>query len=212
VHEAGRDDREFLQSRPAVGQREVQHGHLVVGAEQDVAGRQVGVDERRGQGGEVNARQLRDGPVDEAPLPRVEQVADLSGQRDQVGDGPRIEHGLRARAAAVNAHRLLDDARELGFVRRAAQIVEGLTGGEVHDEEPVPVVFMHVATCGVGVQPGVADTRLPDTGDDASGARGDPGRPADREDLDHHPHPLCPQVDVAVLVPRGEDRPVADVA
>ncbi len=62
----------------------------------------------------------------------------------------------------VNARRLLDDPCQLGFVRRAAQVVEGLAGGEVHHQQPVPVVAVHVAARGVGVQPRVADARRRD--------------------------------------------------
>jgi hypothetical protein len=71
---------------------------------------------------------------------------------------------------------------------------------------------VHVAARGVGVQPRVADARRRHVGDDRSGALGDPGRTAGREDLDDDPRPARPQVDVAVLVPGGEHRPVADVA
>ena len=76
----------------------------------------------------------------------------------------------------------------------------------------LPDLVAHVAARGVGVQPRVADPRRRDRGDDPGGALGDPGRTAGREDLDHHPRAPRSQVDVAVLVPGGEHRPVVDVA
>ena len=59
---------------------------VVVVAEQEVAGREVSVDERLGQRPPAHLCQLVQAPANEAALLGVQQVPDLPGQRDQVVD------------------------------------------------------------------------------------------------------------------------------
>ena len=160
VQQAGRDDRELLQPRPAVGEREVEHGDLAVGAEQDVARGQVGVDERAAAGTRSRPARAR-----RWPRPPGGAAPRRAGRRPARPAGPgwrwptsRTPGSGRASVPWMSAA-CSTTLRQLGLVRRAAQVVEGLAGGEVHHQQPVPVVGVHVAARGVGVQPRVADAR-----------------------------------------------------
>jgi len=133
------------------------------------------VDQRLRQRPAVDGGGLLKDHADVDTLLGVEQVLQLPGQRDNVGDGRRVGHERRGRVDSMDAHGLLHDRGQLADVGSAAQVVEGAAGDEFHHQHLVPGVGVHQVAGAVAVQPRVADPADLGGGDQPGGA----GGPAD---------------------------------